>query len=108
MFAIEQFRQIREAPEKPIAFKCAIHKNKSIEFLCTKDQELICNECFDQHKEHANMLERMNQDMIIQKAKNMVQEIEKEEKKLRDCKDKLSKIVDKESVPSNLIIEYLD
>ena len=54
------------------------------------------------------MLERMNQDMVIQKAKNMVKEIEKEEKKLRDCKDKLSKIVDKESVPSNLIIEYLD
>ena len=38
----------------------------------------------------------------------MIKEIENEEKKLRECKEKLKKIVDKESVPSDLIIEYLN
>ena len=105
LFAIDQYELLQEiAP----VFKCSVHPSKQIEFLCSHDQHLICIDCFEDHKGHADMLLRMNQDMIVRRAERMMYEIERQERRLRVCKENLARIMCRESMPAHLVIQFLE
>lgn len=50
------------------------------------------------------MLLRMNQDMIVRRAEKMICEVERQERRLRVCKENLARIMCRESMPAHLVI----